>query len=64
MERLDPDVFWQIHRSIIVRASAIDRVQKDELGHSHAKLQGSGETLPVSAAYQSRFRSIKRFWSA
>jgi DNA-binding LytR/AlgR family response regulator len=58
VKQLDSDVFWQIHRSIIVRASAIDRVQKDALGHCHAKLKGSGEVLPVSVPYQSRFRSM------
>ena len=56
--QLDPEVFWQIHRSIIVRASTIDRVHKDELGHYHAKLKGSSEKLPVSSAYHARFRSM------
>jgi DNA-binding LytR/AlgR family response regulator len=56
--QLDSEVFWQIHRGVIVRASAIDRVQKDALGHFHARLKGSTETLPVSAAYQARFRSM------
>lgn len=58
VRQLDGDVFWQIHRSIIVRASAIDRVQKDALGHCHARLKGSKEVLPVSVPYQSRFRSM------
>lgn len=58
LSQLDPEVFWQIHRSVIVRASAIDRVQKDALGHHHAKLKGSPEKLPVSPACQSRFRSM------
>ena len=56
--QLDGDTFWQIHRSVIVRASAIDRVQKDALGHYHARIKGSTEVLPVSAASQARFRSM------
>jgi DNA-binding LytR/AlgR family response regulator len=28
---LDPDMFWQVHRGVVVRVSAIDRMQKDEL---------------------------------
>jgi DNA-binding LytR/AlgR family response regulator len=56
--QLDPEVFWQIHRSIIVRASLIERVQKDELGHCHAKLKGGSENLPISSAYHGRFRSM------
>jgi DNA-binding LytR/AlgR family response regulator len=58
IKQLDGEVFWQIHRSLIVRASAIDRVQKDALGHYHARLKGCAEVLPVSAAYQARFRSM------
>lgn len=58
VRQLDGEEFWQIHRSVIVRASAIDRVQKDALGHHHARVKGSGELLPVSSAYQARFRSM------
>ena len=58
IKQLDGEIFWQIHRSIIVRASAIDRVQKDALGHYHARLKGCAEALPVSAVYQARFRSM------
>jgi DNA-binding LytR/AlgR family response regulator len=58
IKQLDGEVFWQIHRSLIVRASVIDRVQKDALGHYHARLKGCAEVLPVSAAYQARFRSM------
>ncbi|MCX6856617.1 MAG: LytTR family DNA-binding domain-containing protein [Verrucomicrobia bacterium] len=58
ISQLDPETFWQIHRSIIVRASVIERVQKDALGHFHAKLRGHSESLPVSASFQSRFKSM------
>lgn len=58
MKQLNPETFWQIHRSVIVRASAIDRVQKDALGHFHAKLKMRPELLPISAAYSSRFRGM------
>jgi DNA-binding LytR/AlgR family response regulator len=58
LAQLDPEVFWQIHRSVIVRASAIDRVKRDALGHYQAKLRGTDEILPVSTAYQAKFRSM------
>jgi DNA-binding LytR/AlgR family response regulator len=29
---LNPDVFWQIHRKVIVRVSAIRAVRRNELG--------------------------------
>lgn len=56
--QLDPDVFWQIHRSVLVRASMIERVSKDALGHFHARVRSCDEVLPVSASFQSRFRSM------
>ena len=56
--QLDPEVFWQIHRSVIVRASMIERVSKDALGHFHARVRNCEEALPVSSTFQSRFRSM------
>jgi DNA-binding LytR/AlgR family response regulator len=58
IRQLDPETFWQIHRSLIVRASVIERVQKDALGHYIARIRGHAESLPVSASFQSRFKSM------
>lgn len=55
---LDPDVFWQVHRGVIVRVAAIDRVHKDELGKWRLQLRGQVEALPVSAAFLHRFRGM------
>lgn len=55
---LDRDEFWQVHRSVIVRASAVDRVRRDELGKFNLRLRGSDEVLPVSQAFQHRFRGM------
>ena len=55
---LDPEVFWQIHRSVIVRASAISRIESGEDGRPVLRLKGHGEILPVSSAYQYRFRPM------
>lgn len=55
---LDPDEFWQVHRGVVVRVKAIDRVRKDELGRYALKLKGRSETLPVSSAFQQRFRGM------
>jgi DNA-binding LytR/AlgR family response regulator len=56
LERLDPDQFWQVHRSVIVRASAIEHAKRDELGKLRLKIRGRDEMLPVSIAFQGRFR--------
>jgi DNA-binding LytR/AlgR family response regulator len=53
---LDPDQFWQVHRSVIVRAAAIEHAKRDELGKLRLKLRGRAELLPVSPAFQGRFR--------
>ena len=55
---LDPDIFWHVHRSVVVRVSAIDRVRKDDLGHYSLHLKDRTDTLPISSAFQSRFRGM------
>lgn len=55
---LDPDEFWQVHRGVVVRVAAIDRLRKDELGKARISLRGRGDTLPVSAAFLHRFRGM------
>ncbi len=55
---LDPEVFWQVHRSVVVRVAAIERLRKDELGKLRLHLRGREETLPVSTGYQARFRGM------
>ena len=55
---LDPEEFWQVHRGTVVRVSAIDSMHKDELGKRGIVLRGSGQWLPVSAAFVHRFRGM------
>lgn len=55
---LDPDVFWQVHRGVLVRVKAIDRVRKDELGRWQLTMKGRDDVLPVSGAFQQRFRGM------
>src|SRR6201999_804969 len=54
--QLDPDVFWHVHRSVIVRASAIDVVRRDELG-CRLTLQGRPDAFPLSSAFYARLRA-------
>ena len=55
---VDADEFWQVHRGVVVRVKAIERVRKDELGRHAITLKGRAETLPVSSAFQQRFRGM------
>jgi hypothetical protein len=58
LAQIDPEVFWQVHRSVIVRVSAIAEVRKDELGRFGLSLKGRTETLPVSGSFHHRFRGM------
>jgi DNA-binding LytR/AlgR family response regulator len=58
IDGLDPDVFWQIHRSVVVRADAIAKAHRDELGKVTVELRGTKEVLKVSQAYAWRFKAM------
>lgn len=55
---LDPEVFWQVHRGTIVRASEITRAVRDELGRFTLHLKRHKETLAVSQAWAWRFKPM------
>jgi DNA-binding LytR/AlgR family response regulator len=58
MDGLDPEVFWQIHRSTLVNASAIAGVTRDFRGQAHVKVKGKDEVLTVSRIYSHLFKQI------
>jgi DNA-binding LytR/AlgR family response regulator len=55
---LDSESFWQVHRSAIVRVGAIRAVEKSEDGKLRLTIRGHPEILPVSSAFQYRFRGM------
>ncbi|HTR76598.1 MAG TPA: LytTR family DNA-binding domain-containing protein [Gemmatimonadaceae bacterium] len=57
-EELDPDTFWQIHRSIIVNLAEIAAIRSDFRGRLQVSLKSRPETLPVSQPYAHRFRQM------
>jgi DNA-binding LytR/AlgR family response regulator len=58
LSALDSEVYWQVHRSVIVRVGAIRAVEKAEDGKLHLTMRGHAEVLPVSSAFQHRFRGM------
>jgi DNA-binding LytR/AlgR family response regulator len=58
LDGLDPEVFWQIHRSTIVNAHAIAAVTRDFRGQAHVKIKGKDETLVVSRIYSHLFKQM------
>ena len=57
-DQLDPQEFWQVHRSTLVRANAIATVVRDELGKLHLNLRGRPERLAVSRLYAHLFKAM------
>lgn len=58
LPQLDPQEFWQVHRSVLVRASEIARVQRDQAGRLSLALRSRPEVLPVSRLYAHLFRAM------
>ena len=56
--QLDAQQFWQIHRSTLVRADAIDWVQRDEAGRLHLRVRGLADTLSVSRLHAHLFKAL------
>jgi DNA-binding LytR/AlgR family response regulator len=58
MQRLDAQVFWQIHRGSVVRATAIESVTRDESGRLSLRLKGLPTRLSVSRLYAHLFKAM------
>jgi DNA-binding LytR/AlgR family response regulator len=57
-DALDPEAFWQIHRSSIVSLRAILRVDRDWRGEPVIILKGRDEKLAVSRTFAHRFKAM------
>ncbi|MBV8208766.1 MAG: response regulator transcription factor [Burkholderiaceae bacterium] len=58
VDELDPQQFWQIHRSTLVNAAAIDRIARDMRGRMLVHVKGRADTLLVSDSYAHLFRQM------
>jgi DNA-binding LytR/AlgR family response regulator len=58
LPRLDGQLFWQIHRAVVVRAQAIGAVSRDDTGKLWIQLRGRDERLAVSRLYAHLFRAM------
>lgn len=56
--QLDPNVFVQVHRSVVVNLRAIDQVLRQDNDTAEIHLRGRAERLPVSRSYLHLFRQI------
>jgi DNA-binding LytR/AlgR family response regulator len=58
LDGLDPAKFWQIHRSTIVAARAIEAVTRDFRGQAQVKVKGRKELLTVSRPFSHLFKQM------
>jgi DNA-binding LytR/AlgR family response regulator len=56
--QLDPECFWQVHRSTIVRCDAIASALRDDSGKLTLTLRGHPDKLSVSRLYADRFKGM------
>ena len=58
LDGVDPELFWQIHRSTLVNVNAIAGVTRDFRGQAHVKVKGRDEALVVSRIYSHLFKQM------
>ena len=58
MAELDPEQFWQLHRSTLVNAQEVQSIEPNLAGQLAVRLRSRREQLPVSEAFLRRFRTM------
>ncbi len=58
VDELEPNQFWQIHRSTLVNARAIASVTRDMRGRQIVSVKGHGQKLEVSRSYVGLFKGM------
>ena len=58
VDELDPNEFWQIHRSTVVRVDAVAQVTRNLRGNQVVHLKGRDEKLEVSRSFNHLFRQM------
>jgi DNA-binding LytR/AlgR family response regulator len=58
VDELDPQRFWQIHRSTLVNVNAVAGVSRDLRGRQIVSVRGHNERLEVSRSYTGLFKGM------
>jgi DNA-binding LytR/AlgR family response regulator len=56
--QLDPDRFWQVHRSTIINLDHLAGTRRDEQSRLFVRIRGQARELPVSRAYVHLFKAM------
>jgi DNA-binding LytR/AlgR family response regulator len=58
IDELDPETFWQIHRSTLINTKAIAGVSRDMRGRQLVSVKGHNEKLEVSRSFTGLFKGM------
>ncbi|MEI8265263.1 MAG: LytTR family DNA-binding domain-containing protein [Betaproteobacteria bacterium] len=58
VDELNPEHFWQIHRSTLVNVREIDSITRDDRGRQIVSVRGHGQKLEVSRSYTGLFKGM------
>ena len=58
IEELDPEVFWPVHRGVVINVNAIAMAHRKLNGQFELRLKARKETLAVSEPFAYRFRQM------
>ncbi|NCT83412.1 MAG: response regulator transcription factor [Comamonadaceae bacterium] len=56
--QLDPEQFWQVHRSTIINLDHLAGTRRDEASRLFVRVRGHARELPVSRAYVHLFKAM------
>jgi len=56
--QLDPNQFWQVHRSTLINLDFLESTRRDEASRLWLRLRGHAHELPVSRAYVHLFKAM------
>jgi DNA-binding LytR/AlgR family response regulator len=56
--QLDPEQFWQVHRSTLVNLKYLEGTRRDEASRLFVRIKGHAQELPVSRAYVHLFKAM------
>lgn len=57
-QQLDPERFWQVHRSTIINLDHLAGTRRDEQSRLFVRVRGQARELPVSRAYVHLFKAM------
>jgi DNA-binding LytR/AlgR family response regulator len=56
--QLDPDQFWQVHRSTLINLAFLEGTRRDEASRLFVRIKGHAQELPVSRAFVHMFKAM------